>query len=192
MTNKLYCYVDESGQDTHGEFFIVATIITSKERDTLLQHIEQAEVSSGRNNHKWSQSKTAQKKKYLTAIYSPAILRGSIYYRVTHKERLSYLEQTAVTVAQSLEKYSQYHHITDYRASIIIDGLTDKAKTNIRPLIKQFVRQIEKIAGARDESDAIVRLADSIAGIVRESLDGKQWATDALNRMMKAKIIYRL
>lgn len=35
-TNKLYCYVDETGQDTKGKFFLVTVVIEEqKDLDTL-------------------------------------------------------------------------------------------------------------------------------------------------------------
>lgn len=37
MAEKVFCYVDESGQDTQGILFIVAIVITSHERDQLYE-----------------------------------------------------------------------------------------------------------------------------------------------------------
>ena len=34
MTQKFYCYVDETGQDTQGELFIVSVVIADQERET--------------------------------------------------------------------------------------------------------------------------------------------------------------
>jgi len=33
--SKLYCYVDETGQDTLGELFIVAVVVSDADRDNL-------------------------------------------------------------------------------------------------------------------------------------------------------------
>jgi hypothetical protein len=35
-TEKLYCYVDEIGQNTGGKFFVVTVAVTKKERDDML------------------------------------------------------------------------------------------------------------------------------------------------------------
>lgn len=32
---KIYCYVDETGQDTEGDLFLVALVVTGQERDVL-------------------------------------------------------------------------------------------------------------------------------------------------------------
>jgi hypothetical protein len=35
--DKIYCYVDESGQHTHGEYFLVSVLITDEDRETIEQ-----------------------------------------------------------------------------------------------------------------------------------------------------------
>jgi hypothetical protein len=35
QNHKLYCYVDETGQDTLGKFFIVAIVVAGNQRDEL-------------------------------------------------------------------------------------------------------------------------------------------------------------
>jgi hypothetical protein len=42
-TQKLYCYVDETGQDTKGDLFLVALVITGSERDEVLREAERIE-----------------------------------------------------------------------------------------------------------------------------------------------------
>ena len=49
---KLYCYVDETGQDTYGEKFIVVSIVVSDEREEVLDLLEEAEVKSGKTKRK--------------------------------------------------------------------------------------------------------------------------------------------
>jgi hypothetical protein len=46
--HKLYCYVDESGQDTEGQFFIVSVVVTGRERDEVTRQLEQIEHQSGK------------------------------------------------------------------------------------------------------------------------------------------------
>ena len=46
---KLYCYVDETGQDTGGAFFLVVVIIAEKDSALLLEkQLEQIEKESGK------------------------------------------------------------------------------------------------------------------------------------------------
>ena len=45
-TKKLYCYVDETGQDTKGRFFLVAIVITGEEREELIKELEKIEATA--------------------------------------------------------------------------------------------------------------------------------------------------
>src|SRR5438094_7017604 len=40
---KLYAYVDESGQDTEGRIFVVSIVVLDNERDTVRQRLEEIE-----------------------------------------------------------------------------------------------------------------------------------------------------
>mgnify|MGYP001561723993 CR=1 FL=1 len=55
--NKLYCYVDENGQDTKGKIFIVSVVVTTKERNELLILCEHLEKITGKRKDKWRQAK---------------------------------------------------------------------------------------------------------------------------------------
>jgi hypothetical protein len=46
MTQKLFCYVDETGQDTQGRLFVVSVVITDQERDLFRQTCEDIEQTS--------------------------------------------------------------------------------------------------------------------------------------------------
>ena len=43
---KLYCYVDETGQNTKGRLFIVSVIVTEGEREELARQLEEIEKAS--------------------------------------------------------------------------------------------------------------------------------------------------
>jgi hypothetical protein len=38
---KFYCYVDETGQDTFGELFIVSVVVSAADRDSLVSTLEE-------------------------------------------------------------------------------------------------------------------------------------------------------
>jgi hypothetical protein len=43
MTEKLYCYVDETGQDTRGDLYIVSVVVADDERDRSIELCEAIE-----------------------------------------------------------------------------------------------------------------------------------------------------
>jgi hypothetical protein len=54
---KLYAYVDESGQDTAGRLFVVGVLLLADERDALLPRLEAIEIRSGKHNMKWQKTR---------------------------------------------------------------------------------------------------------------------------------------
>jgi hypothetical protein len=45
---KLYCFVDETGQDTSGRLFIVSVVVAPKERQALSGTLRAIEVETGK------------------------------------------------------------------------------------------------------------------------------------------------
>ncbi len=54
---KLYAYVDESGQDTEGEKFLVSVVVLEKERDKLRSALRAIEKQSGKGLKKWTKAR---------------------------------------------------------------------------------------------------------------------------------------
>lgn len=44
---KLYCYVDEIGQDTEGQLFLVSVVVTEQEQEAFARELERIEAESG-------------------------------------------------------------------------------------------------------------------------------------------------
>ena len=53
MPAKRYFYVDESGQDTKGQFFIVAIVISEQDADDLRMACLEIERLSRKGTRKW-------------------------------------------------------------------------------------------------------------------------------------------
>lgn len=70
-----------------------------------------------------------------------------------------------------------------YRATILVDGLP---KSQIQPFgreLRHLHIKVRKVRGVRkEESDALLRLADALAGFVRAALLGRRDMSRLLNR----------
>ena len=63
---KLYCYVDETGQDTVGVFFLVVAVVAEKDSAHRLEkQLEKIEKESGKRALKWNASSFARRQDYL-------------------------------------------------------------------------------------------------------------------------------
>lgn len=161
---KLYCYVDETGQDTKGELFIVSVIIAKEDRTDIIKTLEEIERSSGKGKTKWVKTKKEFKITYLERIITDKLFKHKIFYSLS-KETKAYKELTLISIASAITAAKDTE---EYKASIFIDGLY---KSEI-PMMGAGLRKIgihtEKVRGIKDEADAIIRLADAISGLMRE------------------------
>jgi len=108
---KLYCYVDETGQDTKGRIFLVSVIIPGKkEREQLESKLLVIEKRSGKKLSKWGSTHLKYKLDYLKEVFSLKILQGDIFYGVFHDTH-EYVALTTYTIAQAISMKTQ----TQYR-----------------------------------------------------------------------------
>jgi hypothetical protein len=168
MTEKLYCYVDETGQDTKGKFFVIVTIMVGKERDDLTRFIEETEEQTGKGSRKWMKSK-----RYLNfvrkVLFHP-LFKEKIFYQTFRKHAIEDYDPLMIqTITKAIQSFVSQQEIKRYKVTIIIDGLlTPRRQLYLGSLIRKAGIITEKVKGARDQSDAFVRLADTVAGMIRE------------------------
>ncbi len=168
---KLYCYVDETGQDTQGKFFIVVAIILNNQRENLYQLLEHAEIQSGKGSLKWNKSQKYRRDNYLKTTLGLPELKNSVYYRVARASG-AYEDLTVLAIAQAVNTYVREHRFDAYRATIIIDGLKGAEIRRFGHDLRKLGVRVHKIRGAKDQNEPIIRLADAIAGLVRQSYLG--------------------
>src|SRR3954465_8051576 len=77
---KLYAYVDESGQDTLGELFLVAVVVTGEAREGLRKKLRTIERVSGKQAKKWRKARLTERVAYLQSVFQLSELIGCIYY----------------------------------------------------------------------------------------------------------------
>ena len=61
-----------------------------------------------------------------------------------------------------------------------MDGLARSERQHFARRLRQQSIVVDKVRGVKDESDALIRLADAIAGFVRHSLDEKHAGLQAM------------
>src|SRR4051812_12259479 len=116
---KLYCYVDETGLDTEGTFFLVSVVITKPERDDIIRLLEKIEKKSKKDRAKWAHTKDIQRLTYMNAIFSEEAFKGRLYYGKHTEQSRDYQEMTITTTAQAINAHAN----PPYKATVIIDGL---------------------------------------------------------------------
>lgn len=184
---KLYCYVDETGQDTKGQFFLVCLVITSSERDMLRALLSQAEGRSGKHKLKWTKATLAQKQAYITTVLSLRDLRGKLLI-AEYPQRTDYLTCTIDAIVKGVTHVAQ----TSYRATILIDALGKHERKIVGTRLRRAQVHVEKVRGVRDEADEFIRLADAVAGFTRDYREGKAYTVRPYTRAQRQGTIVTL
>lgn len=182
---KLYCFVDESGQDTKGELFLVAVVLQDvKTLPTLEDKLELLEKESGKNKLKWKKTSNRIKSKYLESLTHIKELRGSIFYSTYHWTK-EYSKLTSLTIAKAIlaKEYK------DYEVSVVIDGLNNSEREVVTRELKGLKIKYRKIRGMKDEQSVFLRLADTMAGFLRDATEKQVYTKLLMKNFLQKNIV---
>lgn len=172
VKQKLYCYVDETGQDTRGALFVVSVAVAKEDRDELRELLAKLEKTTGKGKTKWVRTKKEFKIAYLEKILTQKAFRHKIFYSLS-KETKTYREITLVTIASTITASKDDEN---YEALVFIDGLQKSEVKKVATGLRRIGVHTEKVRGLRDESDEFIRLMDAIAGLIRENEEEIEYA----------------
>lgn len=167
-TKKIYCYVDETGQDTMGTLFLVSIIVAEGEHDSLREKLQEIEHASGKGMRKWMKTRPKQKVNYIRKVLKIPEFKGKLCYAV-YRGETDYLSSTVLATAQAIKT----HVTTDYRAVVFVDGLPKSQVHWFGTELRHMRVNIDKVRGVRrEEADSLMRLADALCGFVRQTKEG--------------------
>lgn len=168
VKQKLYCYVDENGQDTKGDIFIVSVVVTGQERDELLKLCEEIEIKSGKQKDKWGRAKPKRRLDYIKLVFSNKNFKGKLRYSI-YRDQINYDMTTIVGIAKAIH----YKEPEQYTSIIYVDGLKKTKRHEYGSELRKLGISTHKVQGVKkDENNALIRLADALAGFVRDVMDG--------------------
>lgn len=177
MPQKIYCYVDESGQHTSGRLFVVSVVLAGPERDDLLQACEAIETRTGKMRKKWIKTPYDRRVTYIQQLLENPIFCGRLNYARFENTR-DYSGATAWAIVGAIRAAEP----GDYKATVIIDGLRHTQEPTTAVALRRLGVKLRKLHGARDESDALVRLADAVCGLVVAATEGQSTMLNLFNR----------
>jgi hypothetical protein len=185
---KLFVYVDESGQDTKGKFFVVSVVIIEANKDLVIKKLEEIEQNT-KKSRKWTKTKPAFREKYIDRIARSGFLKESIFF-YTFDHGKEYMKFTSITTGKAI--LTKVKNDKNYTSAIYIDGSSKNDIRKFKKEIKYLGIHKKKVRGVRKEqSNVLILLADAICGLVRESKK-KLWAKDSLKKIEDNGIIRRL
>ncbi len=84
---KLYCYVDESGQDTEGKLFLVSVVVLDRDRELIQQHLGGVERRSCKGNRKWFHTNEKRRLAYIGQYWKISIFVKQFFIRIIPRVR---------------------------------------------------------------------------------------------------------
>lgn len=185
---KLYCYVDESGQDTKGEIFVVSIIVAKEDREEMVNLLKKIELDTRKKKTKWRSSKREYKIAYLEEILTRKLFKHRIFYSLS-KETKAYTEITLLSIASAITAAKDQEN---YQALIFIDGLRKSEIPQVGSRLRKIGVHTEKVRGIKDENDSLIRLADAIAGLIRECTKNIDYAKKLYNLGVANKVLVKV
>jgi hypothetical protein len=183
MAIRLYCYVDETGQDTEGRLFIVGVVVADKDQEEYQLACETIEQKSGKGNIKWRRTARQRKIDYIGLILKEPLFKGKLCFAVYHHTRACQ-EATVKAIGLAANSVTPGSDVT-----VIIDALPKSLEIPIGVQLRRAgVRA--KVRGARkDENYALIRLADALCGFVRAATEGQTDMQELLDWGLRASTL---
>lgn len=188
-TQKLYAYIDESGQDTNGALFVVGVVVLEDERDNVLKELERIEQESGKRNIKWRKARHNFRETYMRGIAQSPVFERTLFFEIFGESK-EYLEMTSYAAAKAIIKKAGERK---YSVTVYVDGLSKADVVVFGKELKALNIKRRKVKGVRrDENNALIRLADALCGLVRDAREGTPVAVELMSLLQKKKAITAL
>lgn len=164
----------------------MAIVISDKRQlDNLEQVLLKLENRTGKRTRKWGWLNLKEKTRYLQSVLGVGALRQSIFYSI-HESSKEYTRLTALSIAGAV--LAKVDNGSDYKANIFIDGLKGKEEETVRREVKKLKVRYGRIRGLAHKKSALIRLADAMAGFLRDYQEGEDYASRFFDRFKKLGI----
>ncbi len=158
---KLYCFVDETGQDAGSQLFIVAAVVAWDDVPALRASLMELEKELTIGSKKWHKLRQQSRMQFMEAFLREKYPNLKIYFGRFKKPTLYYFP-TLEVVEKALGSFNQ-----TVQAVVSIDGLDAISAKKMTNALRSKHLQLKLVKGWRDESEALIRLADRWAGCLR-------------------------
>ena len=179
---SVYCYVDESGHHNQDEAFIVGVVIVGDERSDMETVLDLIERDSKKGRAKWADATQAYRIAYMRRVLDLNMFQGKLFYAAYEHINAPVIEM----VARGLVAAWQAHEPHSQIATAFIDGLPRSKIQDVLKLLRDSDVPTDKVRGvSKDETNSLIRLADSVCGLTRAALLGRVDAKGLFERAIK-------
>jgi len=181
---KLYCYVDETGQDAASDIFVVVAVVSAAEQEPFRQALMDIEHLAGIGQVKWHKLLSVRRMRYLNLVLERNLGREETFFG-PYPKPLPYF----FPLLDVLEQAIKIKAVPPYSARVFVDGIDRKKGAELTNALRLRGVSLELVRSRRDESEPIIRLADRWAGCIRRALSGHCDEQALLERALETKYI---
>jgi len=164
---KIYCYVDETGQDDSSTMFVVVAVISMHEQEQLREALLQIEREAGTGGRKWHKPNAARRLRYISRALEKRIGAGEVFFGLYPKP-MPYFFPILEILEQGIKRTAS----ASYTARIFVDGIDKKKASELTNALRLRGISLDMVRSRRDESEPVIRLADMWAGCIRRATMG--------------------
>jgi len=118
-------------------------------------------------------------------VLSDPTFKGKLHFAI-YRNALDYASMTVRTIAEALMANGE----TNFRVTVFIDGLARPLEQTVGLRLRRSGIPAKKVRGIKkEESDALLRLADAICGFVRDAMNGEPKMRTLFERSMRSGIL---
>lgn len=181
---KIYIYVDESGQDDTSKFFIVVSAVSVRDHDLLRQELLKIEAAAGTHALKWNKSRHDRRMKYISLALERKIAAGHVFVGRYHKP-VPYFYPVASVIERAV-KYIVRDMGGKYLAMVHVDGANRTVAKALTNALRANGISLRMVRGKTDQGEIIIRFADMWAGCIRDALLNEQDSKILFERALRS------
>ena len=179
-------YVDEAGQDSGSKIFtVVAVGVFGNERDGLDKMVIELEDITRTGRRKWNHAAHSRRVAFLSAILDHKVGKGSVFFGVYQKPIHFFFP-----VVEIIENTIVHMVAKDYIARVYVDGANKTVARALTNALRSRGISTRLVKGKREESEALIRLADMWAGCIRNAYLDKEDAKQLFERATKEHYLF--
>jgi hypothetical protein len=118
---KLYCYVDETGQDDASRVFVVVAVVSADDQERFREALTEIERAAGTGNRKWHKSRPERRLRYLELALERDIGLEDVFFG-SYPKPLPYF----FPFIEVLERAIAMKAGPSYTARVFVDGIDRK------------------------------------------------------------------
>lgn len=143
---------------------------------------------SGKGLIKWRKTSLSRKQAFFRAVFASPRFAGVLFFAQYRQTKGAYIDLMVYATARAILHKATAH----YEAIVIVDGLRQTETKRFARGQRSLHIAVEKVRGMKDESSSLIRLADALAGFMRDHLEGQPYAVRLGKAFQVGKIVKEL